>query len=132
MTRPEKPPTPVRLELLRRAVAERVSATSLRGVAKEVGMSAPGLQSFLNGGMPFEATRRKLSAWYVAKASGDGTGLTPAMAENFLAALVSHLPEDRRQPARRALLARLDSLTRRERTEPPPWLVTLRGAKRRA
>jgi hypothetical protein len=123
-------PSRVALPRLRAAVIARVELTSLRRVASEIGMSAPGLQSFLDGGTPFEATRRKLSAWYFARASGGESRLTAAIAENYLTALLSHLPERRRDHVLRVLLRTMASLTRREKVEPPDWLVELRAAKR--
>jgi hypothetical protein len=120
----------VALTRLRAAVTARVEMSSLRRVASEIGMSAPGLQSFLNGGTPFEATRRKLSAWYFAHASGGESDLGAATAENYLTALLGHLPETRRDHARRTLLTTMASLTRREKVELPDWLVELRTSKR--
>lgn len=48
-----------------RAFAQaRVAATTLRDVAKEIGMSYSGLHSFLQGGQPYARTRELLIAWY--------------------------------------------------------------------
>ena len=50
---------------LRRALTGSVSASSLRQVARDVGMSPTGLKNLLDGARPYSATRRKLECWYV-------------------------------------------------------------------
>ncbi len=51
------------LEELRDAVAETVEQGSLRGVAREIGMSPTGLKKFLGGTDPYGPTLRKLVPW---------------------------------------------------------------------
>jgi hypothetical protein len=53
------------LEVLRAAVRQRVSETSIRAVAAELGMSHSGLHVFLGGTKPHPSTRAKLVSWYV-------------------------------------------------------------------
>ncbi len=43
----------------------RVSQSSLRAVADDIGMSFSGLRSFLDGTAPHEDTVQKLTAWYL-------------------------------------------------------------------
>lgn len=50
---------------LREAVRGRVSETSLRYVADDIGMSFSGLRSFLAGTDPHPATVKKLTAWMI-------------------------------------------------------------------
>jgi hypothetical protein len=42
----------------------RVEATSLREVAKDIGMSFSGLHNFLEGGQPYTRVRELLVSWY--------------------------------------------------------------------
>lgn len=49
---------------IREAVIERVERTTLREVARQVGMTASGLSKFMAGGEPYRKIRRKLEAWY--------------------------------------------------------------------
>jgi hypothetical protein len=56
---------------LRAFARSRVERTSLRQVAREVGMSPSGLDKFLAGAMPYRKTRRKLEAWYTRGAAFD-------------------------------------------------------------
>lgn len=48
---------------LRSLVHQAVGATSLRAVARDVGLSPTGLKKFLAGAAPYSTTRRKLEAW---------------------------------------------------------------------
>lgn len=49
---------------VRELARERVEQSSLRAVAAEIGMSNSGLYSFLQGGEPYSAVRKKLVAWF--------------------------------------------------------------------
>src|SRR3712207_8645938 len=50
-------------------------------VSRQAGMSASGLQKFLEGGQPYTATRRRLERWFVLHGPGRlETGLTAASA----------------------------------------------------
>jgi AcrR family transcriptional regulator len=107
---------------LRLAAEERVAETSLRHVAREIGMSAPGLSLFLGGASPRTATLEKIRTWHLRGA--DGTSVEAARTALYM--LASHLPPggDRVTMIRMALMiiARLH----RERGRPgPPWLAPL-------
>jgi hypothetical protein len=56
---------------LRAAVVHRIERTSLRQVAREVGVSPSGLDKFVNGATPYQKTRRKLEAWSTRRAASD-------------------------------------------------------------
>lgn len=101
-------PTPEEIESLRAAAAARAQATSLRGAAKEIGMSASGLMKFLAGAQPYGPTVRRLLAWHGdddAQRERDQViarflGLLPAQrrasAETMLRALVAGPVRERR------------------------------------
>jgi hypothetical protein len=57
------------LARLREAVERQVSERSLRHAARQVGMSPTGLQKFLAGSAPSDATCRKLERWAFEKAA---------------------------------------------------------------
>ncbi|HEX8455664.1 MAG TPA: hypothetical protein VF647_26520 [Longimicrobium sp.] len=113
------------LARLREAVERQVSARSLRHAARQVGMSPTGLQKFLAGSAPSDATCRKLERWAFDKAvAGE-----PPTAETALAILrlfAGALPPRRHSEAVERLLAVLESAfgdgTR------PEWLVEARSA----
>jgi hypothetical protein len=69
------PNTPA-VEHLRELAAGRVNSTSLRSVAREIGMSPTGLKKFINGTSPYGPTLRKLRKWHVryVPLSGDEVG----------------------------------------------------------
>jgi hypothetical protein len=51
------------ISLLRDAIARAVARSSLRGVAREVGMSPNGVRDFARGAKPRGLTRTKLECW---------------------------------------------------------------------
>lgn len=89
------------LNQIRPALQERVSATGLRAVAREVGLTASGLQKVLDGSSPFPKTRRKLGIWYSRHLAGDyRTARDVALEE-----LLRQVPTSRRRTAREQILA---------------------------
>lgn len=63
------------------AVAEQVERTSLRAVARQVGMSASGISKVLAGALPYSKSMRKLEAWHIRHLeSGAGVSEVPSPA----------------------------------------------------
>lgn len=98
----EKPPTTI--DRLREMVSIRVQATSLRSVARQVGMSPSGLEKFLQGGMPYSGSRRKLYDWYTREGSQLRSDLTADGISAALGRLVQDLPDGQRAPAMAGVL----------------------------
>src|ERR1700745_791520 len=103
MDEPNRDPNPHRdatVRHLRDMAAARVERTSLRGVAREIGMSPTGLKKFLMGTSPYSPTLRRLRKWYLQHAAlptGEGAyhDASPA-----LVVLTHDLqPEPRREAA---------------------------------
>ena len=116
---------------LRQALRAEVQATSLRGVARVVGMSPTGLQKFLDGGHPYSATRRKLERWYVLHGPGRlESGLRGDSALTILRVLVQDLSPARHRPTMELLLASLEEAYRSARIARPAWLGELRAELR--
>ncbi len=105
---------------LKRAVAGGVSATSLRQVAREVGMSPTGLRKFLSGASPYSATRRKLERWYVRR--GSAPDVHSALAA--LEVLVLDLPPSERI---RAMERIMDGLEESRTGKLTGWIKQLRS-----
>ena len=105
---------------LKRAVAGGVSATSLRQVARDVGMSPTGLRKFLSGASPFSATRRKLERWYVRR--GRAPDVHSALAA--LEVLVLDLPPAERIGAMERIV---DNMERSRTGKSPGWIRQLRS-----
>ena len=52
----------------RQAVHDAIARSTLRAVARSVGMSPSGLQKFLDGANPYGKTRERLRFWYFREA----------------------------------------------------------------
>lgn len=117
----------VPLDRLRAAVDGGVTERSLRGVAREVGMSPSGLQKFREGATPYSSTRRKLEQWYLREAArhdvvGDAD---PALAA--LRVLTSGLPTAQRLAVAAGVMDLLESAYRKHRLRSPAWLAEVRA-----
>ncbi len=99
---------PGSIERLRETVLARVRSTSLRAVAREVGMSPSGLDKFLSGGNPYSGTRRKLYNWW-------------------LRALLHDVAPERREVILAELVRTLRDLHHAHGELCPPWLAELVG-----
>jgi hypothetical protein len=125
----ERPQSSV--DRLREAVTIRVQATSLRSVARQVGMSPSGLDKFLAGGVPYQKSRRKLFDWLHRERNNLGADLTADGIAAALGSLVRDLPPDRRERALDALLETLRGLYETHGDMAPAWLgeITRRAAE---
>jgi lambda repressor-like predicted transcriptional regulator len=113
------------IDRLREAVTIRVQATSLRSVARQVGMSPSGLDKFLAGGMPYQKSRRKLFDWLHRERNNLGADLTVDGIAAALGSLVRDLPPERRERALDALLDTLRGLYDAHSEHAPAWLGEL-------
>jgi hypothetical protein len=118
------PDAGVRLEAIREAARLATEATSLRAVARAVGMSPMGLRHFLDGRRPYKATLRRLTLWYVAHGLQAGAGEPVIRAAMSL--MLEGLPSAGREAGEQALLAVVEQMHRRAGTQPPAWLSSLR------
>ncbi|HYR10696.1 MAG TPA: hypothetical protein VEQ60_23160 [Longimicrobium sp.] len=110
---------------LREAVTIRVQATSLRSVARQVGMSPSGLDKFLNGAMPYQKSRRRLFDWLHRERHNLGADLTVDGIAAALGSLVRDLPPDRRERALNTLLGTLEELYATHAETAPAWLAEI-------
>ena len=115
------------IDAIRQAARLATEATSLRAVARAVGMSPMGLKHFLDGRRPYSATLRKLNVWFVAH-SVDELGFTEDAARAALALLLDGIPESGRDEASAMLLEDLWRTHRHFGSRPPDWLTALRSA----
>ena len=119
----ERPQSSV--DRLREAVTIRVQATSLRSVARQVGMSPSGLDKFLSGAMPYQKSRRRLFDWLTREHSKLGADVTTDAVAAALGSLVRDLPPDRRGRALDTLLHTLRGLYGEHSDTSPPWLAEI-------
>lgn len=113
------------LERLRESVAMRVQATSLRSVARQVGMSPSGLEKFLSGGTPYTRSRQKLQEWWTREGHQPRSDMSAEGMEVVMAALVRDLPPESRGPTMQRLVRSLRGLYETQSAVCPPWLEEL-------
>ena len=112
----------IRMKLVRQAARQAVSAAGLRAVARDIGITAPGLTNFLLGTNPRPATQEKLVTWYLRQGA-QGLSVGSDLAEVALGVLLERLPEsDARKHTERAVLRALLRGHQRVRIAPPAWL----------
>lgn len=122
---PSKPGAP--LDVLRHAAAEAETASSLRAVAREIGMSPTGLRNFIDGQTPYPSTRRKLNAWYTRYRLSRRV-FTETEARAGLAVLLDAIPAAGFAKAAEGILDRLAEVHDEARVEAPGWLARLRAS----
>jgi hypothetical protein len=111
---------------IREVATARVQATSLRRVAREIGMSPTGLRKFLDGTEPYTPTLHRLRVWFVRFAATPAGEVSHEEASAALAILTHDLsPTPRRMAAQGMLdlLARGYEVSGRAR---PAWVADLR------
>lgn len=115
------------IETMRDAVADRIRSTSLRSVAREIGMSAAGLKKFLDGAAPYTPTVRRLRIWYVQHAAGRGGEVLAAEAAAALNLLLFDLAPEPRRTAAAVVLDAMAAGYADSGKDVPPWLDDLRA-----
>ena len=115
----DKPAVPI--GRLRELLAARVEASSIRSVAKEVGLPPNGLNYFLEGGSPRTATVRKLEAWYVREASRREGQPTSEAGFAALTILARYVPPAARNQARTRITTLIGELCREADVPVPVW-----------
>lgn len=108
-------------DTLREAVRQAAADSSLRAVARDVGMTAMGLKAFIEGTSPRADTLRKLRAWYVRE-SAEAGAVNAQAAEAAFAVVVANLPMERREAAREKLRDVLREEYRASSGSVPDWL----------
>jgi hypothetical protein len=130
MTKRDRPPfTPSEDEeiaLFRDVVGAAVSRTSLRGTARQIGMSPTGVRGFLNGSRPYGKTVEKMREW-VATSPEAKTDLLPQTALALLRRILGNVPRVEQREALVELLAAVETVHGRFGVAVPGWLVTARG-----
>lgn len=111
-----------RFQELRGAVRREVDGSSLRAVARSIGLSPSGLQKFLDGAEPYRPTRAKLRHWYLGTQSAPTTA---AEAEASLQVLLKGVPPGERGEVRRRVLDAVREMHVAAGRPPPLWLAGL-------
>jgi hypothetical protein len=109
-----------------RDAAERARAMhGLRATAREIGMTGPGLQAFLDGSDPQPATVARLTAWYLRTAAERGDVVTGPTARAAVRLLVDFLPPKERTEALRAIRRELEKQAKAAGVPVPDWVEEL-------
>lgn len=113
-------PVPV----LRDAVALEVARRSLRGAAREIGISPNGLRNFLNGAEPRAGTRAKLERWLAARG---GRAHRPNLGQlvRLLGEIGADLPPGQLARLARDITALLQEAYESRRLPAPAWIREL-------
>ena len=117
----ERIPVPV----LRNAVERAVKASSLRSVARDVGMSAMGLSAFIGGTEPLASTVEKLTGWYLRTMRERGEETTGTTARAALGTLVDFLPSKDRKAMVREFRRALERQAKAAGVPVPDWVEEL-------
>jgi hypothetical protein len=112
---------------LRETAAARVENTSLRSVAREIGMSPTGLKKFLLGTAPYSPTLRRLRNWYVQHAALQTGEVAPQDAAAALAVLVHDLTPDPRAATAGCLIDCVARGYDQSGKPRPEWLAELQA-----
>jgi hypothetical protein len=88
-------------------IAAAVAEGSRRGVARELGLSSPGLDRLLGGSRPLVRTQRKAAAWYLRRLTPP---LSPQDRELAIDVLVSHAPPEASERVRAAVEAEMAAM----------------------
>jgi hypothetical protein len=121
-----RPRRRVSVDALRAAARSAVARTSLRKVARDIGISAPGLALFLDGSVPRESTLRKIRDWYFSEAATH-TEVSEDTARAALSMLLEPMPEEKRDKIFQKIVEILVDAHRKQGTVPPRWLQALIG-----
>jgi hypothetical protein len=114
------------VEAIREAVKLAIEASSLRKVARAVGMSPMGLKHFAEGTQPYSATFRKLLAWHAVYLTESG-GFSVETVRGALVVMTDGIPESARGRVSAALMDELLRFHRELGSRAPAWLATLRA-----
>lgn len=115
----------VPLNELRQVIEARLAVVSLRGLAREVGMSPTGLQKFMDGSVPYLPTRQKLERWLVREVAAGRAQMSPSAALAALEVLVRDLPARRRKRVRTDVVGTLRAAYDAAAPPRPDWVDAL-------
>jgi transcriptional regulator with XRE-family HTH domain len=112
---------------MRQVVAEHVDNTSLRKVARQLGMSPAGLRQFLDGAAPYTPTLRRLRRWYPRYAAQAAGNVDPRDAATALTLLLHEFAPDPRGEVAAEILDTLAGAYEASGKTRPEWIGELRG-----
>jgi hypothetical protein len=116
------------IQRMRETASARVEYTSLRSVAREIGMSPSGLGKFLDGAAPYTPTLRRLRQWYLQYGAVSLGRVEAEDASSALSVLLHDLSPDARREVAGTILERLRRAYEASGKPVPPWLPDMLAA----
>lgn len=113
------------LRVIREALEAAVARLSLRGVAREVGMTPTGLQGVLDGTHPYGKTWDKLRVWF-AVTDKSRHELPGSLAAGLLRRLMHTIPDRQWPQAQVLLLEAVERIHHDFRIKRPGWVAEVR------
>jgi hypothetical protein len=114
------------LQQIREALAAAEQRTSLRSLAREVGMSPTGLRGVINGAAPYGKTWDKLLLWNSLRQEHSGIDLPFNAVAALLRRLLNPVPPQSRHGATVRVLNGFGEAFQFAGIDPPPWFVAVR------
>lgn len=115
--------TRIPMDVLRAAIQDQAGQSSMRCVAREIGLSARAVEMFLcSEGTPRNVTERKIRDWYLRMfgASAPVPPHTVSVVRAAVALLTPHIPADEAVAAGEQVLERVCEIHRRHGIPVPP------------
>ena len=125
-------PHEANIQHLRDTASARVEGSSLRRVAREIGMSPTGLKKFLLGTAPYSPTLRRLRKWYLQYGGDHAGAVNQEEVGHALAVLTQDLPPGARRMATDRVLDSLGQGYDVSGRERPRWVAELRAGRQRS
>lgn len=116
----------VSVALLRAFASTRAAATSVNRAAGEIGLTARGLQKFLDGAEPHSGTKQKLERWYLRERVLNESETDADLARAAMAVLMHDLSPDRRAATLQRFLTWWEAEFDEAGLPRPGWLEDLR------
>ena len=113
-------------ERWRHALRDAITGSTLRAVARSVGMSPSGLQNFLEGASPYGKTRERLRFWYFQQAGFSSFAVEETA--YILRRMMGTLPTPDRGVAQ--LLDTVEGAHQAAGMRAPEWVRLVRGELR--
>lgn len=126
--RREIPYADIDIEAVRKYANERANRSSVRELARRIGIGHTSLDKFLHGADPYVRNRTRLCEWYVRETegregqAGSSEADAPGEPEAALDALLRELRGEPRSEARRRITHALAQGYRRMGLPEPEWL----------
>jgi hypothetical protein len=113
---------PAGVALLRDVVRRAVEASTLRRVAREIGVSAPGLALFIDGAVPREQSLDRYRSWFLQTSTARAGSVSKETVLLAIGVLLQSLPPNAQERTRSQLMRMLLRAHDRSRIAPPEWL----------